>query len=155
MKTGKTGKMGQKHGWRMLQRAIALPVLVLTTGAVAVPAAMAQDRPVGVAHEKTVKQVQINADGTLTATTRLECDQGWESSDFSFFVTQGDASTSGFIDPGIACDGKWHQVQYQVPTGLGTFHPGKAQFSGQFLVFNLDSGDPSASHEQKTVNLRG
>ena len=41
MKTGKTDKVGQKHGSRMLQRAIALPVLVLTTGAVAVPAAMA------------------------------------------------------------------------------------------------------------------
>jgi hypothetical protein len=147
--------MGQKHGSRMLQRAIALPALVFMTAAVAVPAAMAQDRPVGVAQEKTFKQVHINADGTLTAKTSLRCDLGWESSDFSFFVTQGDASTSGFIEPGIPCDGKWHRVQYQVPTGLGTFHKGKAQFSGQFLVFNLDSGDPSASHEQKTVHLGG
>lgn len=151
----KTGKMGQKHGSRILQRATTLSALVFASAAVAVPAAMAQDRPVGVAHEKTVKQVQINADGTLTAMTRLNCDQGWESSDFSFFVTQGDASTSGFIEPGIPCDGKWHQVRYQVPVGLGAFHEGKARFSGQFLVFNLISGDPSASHEQRAVHLRG
>jgi hypothetical protein len=27
-------------------------------------------------------------------------------------------------------------------------------FNGQFLVFNLDTGDPSAAHEQTTVSLR-
>lgn len=38
--------------------------------------------------------------------------------------------------------------------GNGTFHPGKAHFNGQFLVFNVDSGDPSAAHEHATVMLR-
>ena len=37
---------------------------------------MAADRPVGVAHEKTAKQVQLNRDGSLSVVTRLACDPG-------------------------------------------------------------------------------
>jgi hypothetical protein len=46
-------------------------------------------------------------------------------------------------------------VRYDAPApGNGAFHLGKAQFNGQFLVFNTGSGDPSAAHEQTTVQLR-
>jgi hypothetical protein len=149
--------MGTKgQGSRLaLQRVAALPVLVLASMAMVVPAAMAQDRPVGVAHEKTAKNISLNTDGSLAVTTKLECDIGWESSDFTVFISQGDVSTDGLIEPSIPCDGRWHSVQYDVPApGNGTFHPGKAHFNGQFLVFNVNSGDPSAAHEQTTVSLR-
>ena len=151
MKMGKTGQAFRPA----LQRVIALPVLMLTCMAVVVPAAMAQDRPVGVAQEKTAKNISLNTDGSLSVTTKLECEPGWESSDFTVFVSQGDISTDGLIEPSIPCDGKWYPVQYDVPApGNGTFQPGKAQFNGQFLVFNVNSGDPSAAHEQITVSLR-
>ena len=46
-------------------------------------------------------------------------------------------------------------MRYDVPAPVnGTFHPGQARFTGQFLVFNTGSGDPSAAHEQTTVSLR-
>ena len=151
MKTGKTRETFRPA----LQRVIALLVLVLACMAAVVPAAMAQDRPVGVAQEKTAKNISLNADGSLSVTTKLECDAGWESSDFTVFISQGDVSTDGLIEPSIPCDGKWHSVQYDVPApGNGTFQPGKAHFNGQFLVFNMSSGDPSAAHEQITVSLR-
>jgi hypothetical protein len=148
------GKTGQAFR-PVLQRVIALPVLVLACMTVVAPAAMAQDRPVGVAQEKTAKNISLNADGSLSVATKLECDAGWESSDFTVFISQGDVSTDGLIEPSVPCDGQWHSVQYDVPApGNGTFHPGKAHFSGQFLVFNVNSGDPSAAHEQITVSLR-
>lgn len=151
MKMGKTGQAFQPA----LQRVIALPVLVLASMAVVVPTAMAQDRPVGVAQENTAKNISLSTDGSLSVTTKLECDAGWQSSDFTVFISQGDVSTDGLIEPSIPCDGKWHSVQYDVPApGNGTFHPGKAHFNGQFLVFNVNSGDPSAAHEQITVSLR-
>jgi len=50
------GKTGQAFR-PALQRVIALPVLVLASMTVVVPAAMAQDRPVGVAQEKTAKNI--------------------------------------------------------------------------------------------------
>jgi hypothetical protein len=116
---------------------------------------MAQDRPVGVAHEKTAKQVHLNRDGSLSLVTRLACDPGWESSDFTVSISQGDVTTDGLVEPSIPCDGRRHLVRYDVPApGSGTFHRGKAHLNGQFLVFNVDSGDPSAAHEQTTVSLR-
>jgi hypothetical protein len=138
-----------------LQRVIVLPILVLVSMAVVVPAAIAQDRPVGVAQEKTAKNISLNTDGSLSVTTKLECDTGWQSSDFTVFISQGDVSTDGLIEPSIPCDGRWHSVRYDVPApGNGTFQSGKAHFNGQFLVFNVSSGDPSAAHEQVTVSLR-
>lgn len=139
-----------------LRRAIAIPVLVLAATASAVPVAMAQDRPVGVAHEKSAKKVELNADGSLSGVTRLKCDPGWESSDFTVFISQGDVSSDGLVLTSIACDNKWHRVQYEVSApGTGAFQPGKAHLVGQFLVFNVLSGDPSAAHEQTTVQLHG
>ena len=151
----KLGQVSQAFRSRTLQRVLALPVLVLTATAMAAPVAMAQDRPVGVAHEKTAKQVHLNRDGSLSVVTRLECDPGWESSDFTVFISQGDVSTDGLVEPAIPCDGRRHVVRYDVPAPVnGTFHCGKAHFNGQFLVFNADSGDPSAAHEQTTIRLR-
>jgi hypothetical protein len=151
----KTGEMGRAFRARGLHRVIVLPVLVLAATAAAVPVATAQDRPVGVGHEKTAKKIHLNADGSLSAVTRLKCDPGWESSDFTVFVSQADVSTDGLVEPAIPCDGRWHRVRYDVPApGNGAFQHGRAHFSGQFLVFNLDSGDPSAAHEQATVSLR-
>jgi hypothetical protein len=150
----KLGQVSQAFRSRALQRAIALPVLVLAGTAMAAPVAMAQDRPVGVAHEKTVKKVHLHRDGSLSVVTRLSCDPGWESSDFTVFISQGDVSTDGLVEPFIPCDGRRHVVRYDVPAPVnGTFHRGKAHFTGQFLVFNVDSGDPSAAHEQITVSL--
>ena len=46
-------------------------------------------------------------------------------------------------------------MRYDVPAPVnGTFHRGQAHFNGQFLVFNVEIGDPSAAHEQITVRLR-
>jgi len=150
----KLGQVSQAFRSRTLQRVIALPVVVLAATAAAAPVAMAQDRPVGVAHEKTAKQVHLNRDGSLSLVTRLACDPGWESSDFTVFISQGDVSTDGLVEPSIPCDGRRHTVRYDVPAPVnGTFHPGKAHFNGQFLVFNTGSGDPSAAHEQTTVRL--
>lgn len=151
----KLGQVSQAFRSRALQRVIALPVLVLAGTAAAAPVAMAQDRPVGVAHEKTAKQVHLNRDGSLSLVTRLACDPGWESSDFTVTISQGDVTTDGLIEPSIPCDGQRHLVRYDVPApGSGTFHRGKAHLNGQFLVFNTGSGDPSAAHEQTTVSLR-
>ena len=151
----KLGQVSQAFRSRTLQRVIALPVVVLAATAAAAPVAMAQDRPVGVAHEKTAKKVHLNPDGSLSLVTRLACDPGWESSDFTVFISQGDVSTDGLVEPSIPCDGRWHTVRYDVPAPVnGTFHRGKAHFNGQFLVFNTGSGDPSAAHEQTTVRLR-
>ena len=145
---------------RARQRVVTLAVLapavvVLAATAAAAPAAMATDRPVGVAHEKTAKQVHLNRDGSLSLVTRLACDPGWESSDFTVFVWQGEVSSDGLVEPAIPCDGRRHVVRYDVPApGNGTFHRGQAHVNGQFLVFNVESGDPSAAHEQTTVRLR-
>ena len=151
----KLGQVSQAFRSRALPRVIALPVLVLAATAAAAPVAMAQDRPVGVAHEKTAKKVHLNPDGSLSVVTRLACDPGWESSDFTVFVSQADVSTDGLVEPAIPCDGRWHPVHYDVPAPVnGTFHRGQAHVNGQFLVFNVDSGDPSAAREQTTVSLR-
>jgi hypothetical protein len=151
----KLGQVSQAFRSRALRRVVALPVLVLTATAMAAPVAMAQDRPVGVAHEKTAKKVHLHRDGSLSVVTRLSCDPGWESSDFTVFISQGDVSTDGLVEPAIPCDGRRHVVRYDVPApGNGTFHRGQAHFNGQFLVFNVESGDPSAAHEQTTVRLR-
>lgn len=140
----KLGTVSQAFRSRALQRIIALPVLVLAATAAAAPVAMAQDRP-----------VHLNPDGSLSVVTRLACDPGWESSDFTVLVSQGDVSTDGLVEPAIPCDGRRHSVRYDVPApGNGTFHRGQAHFNGQFLVFNVDTGDPSAAHEQTTVSLR-
>jgi hypothetical protein len=150
----KLGKTSQVLRSRALQRVIALPVLVLAATAAAAPVAMAQDRPVGVAHEKTAKKVHLNTDGSLSVVTRLACDPGWDSSDFTVIISQGDVSTDGLVEPSIPCDGRRHVVRYDVPAPVnGTFHRGEAHFNGQFLVFNTGSGDPSAAHEQTTVRL--
>ena len=71
----KLGQLSQAFRSRALQRVIA-PVVVLATTAAAAPVAMAQDRPVGVAHEKTAKQVHLNRDGSLSLVTRLAVTQG-------------------------------------------------------------------------------
>jgi hypothetical protein len=134
---------------------VVLAVVVLAATTAAAPAAMATDRPVGVAHEKTAKQVHLNRDGSLSVVTRLACDPGWESSDFTVVVSQGDVSTDGLAEPAIPCDSRRHVVRYDVPApGNGTFHRGQAHLNGQFLVFNAETGDPSAAHEQTTVRLR-
>lgn len=62
----KPGKTSQALRSRALQRVIALPVLGLAATAAAAPVAMAQDRPVGVAHEKAAKKVHLNTDGPAT-----------------------------------------------------------------------------------------
>ena len=143
------------YGIRALSRIIGLPVLVLAVTAMAVPAATAQDRPTGVAQVKAGKRVLLNADGTLTVVARLECDPGWISSDLTVSVAQGLLTgTDGLIEPSVPCDGRWHRVQFGLPAPVaGTFQPGKATFRAQFLVFNVETGDPAAGHETTTVHL--
>jgi hypothetical protein len=145
----------EMYGLHALFRVIGLPVLVLAITAMAVPAATAQDRPTGVAQVKVQKRVLLNDDGTLTVVSRLRCDPGWVPSDLTVSVAQGPTTgTEGLIEPSIPCDGHWHRVQFDLPApAVGTFQPGKATFSAQFLVFNVESGDPSAGHERTTVLL--
>jgi hypothetical protein len=140
---------------RALSRVIVLPVLVLAVTAMAVPAAAAQDRPTGVAKVKVDKRVLLNADGTLTLVARLECDPGWISSDFTVAVAQGlMTGTDGLVEPSVPCDGRSHRVLFDLPAPVaGPFQPGKATFRAQFLVFNVESGDPAAGHETTTVHL--
>lgn len=148
------GETSQPFRSCALQSVIVLPTLVLGATTAAAPAALARDRPVGVADEQAAKKVHLNADGSLAAATRLKCDPRWESSDFTVLISQGDVTADGLVEPSIPCDDRWHLAQYEVPApGNGIFRPGKAHFNGQFLVFNVDSGDPSAAHEQITVRL--
>ena len=143
------------YGIRALSRIIGLPVLVLAVTAMAVPAATAQDRPTGVAQVKVDKRVLLNADGTLTVVARLECDPGWISSDLTVSVAQGlSTGTDGLIEPSVPCDGRWQRVRFDLPAPVaGTFQRGKATFRAQFLVFNVETGDPAAGHETTTVHL--
>jgi hypothetical protein len=134
-----------------LARRAGLLVLVLGTLAMAAPAAAAQDRPgdrpLGVAKVRLEKKFSLQPDGTMIVAARLECDSGWQSSDLSVNVTQGDASTSGVTTTAVACDRHWHAVQLSIPQGTGMFQPGKATASAQFLVTNVVSGDSAAAHQ--------
>jgi hypothetical protein len=134
-------------------RFAGLLVLVLATITMAAPAASAQDRPgdrpQGVAQVRLEKKFLLQADGTLIVAARLECDPGWQSSDLSISVTQGNASTDGFTTTAVPCDRNWHPVQFSLSPGTGTFQPGKATASAQFLVTNALSGDSAAAHQNQ------
>ncbi len=133
-----------------------LLVLVLATITMAAPAASAQDRPGdrphGVAKVRLEKKFLLQADGTIILAARLECDPGWQSSDLSVSVTQGDASTGGFTTTAVTCDRNWHRVQFSIPPGIGAFQPGNATASAQFLVTNVLTGDSAGAH-QNQVNV--
>jgi hypothetical protein len=133
-------------------------VLVLATFTMAVPAASAQDRPGdrprGVAKVRVDKKLQLGADGAIMVAARLECDPAWQSSDLSVSVSEGEASTDGFTTTSVPCDRHWHRVQFILPRGTGTFQPGKATASAQFLVTNVLSGDSAAARQnQVTVSI--
>jgi len=112
------------------------------------------DRPVCVADLQLDKKVVLQSDGTLVVMAQLECDPGWESSDFTVTVVQGQAQADGLLITSVACDGNFHTVSLVLTPGVGTFQKGKAQLNGQFLVFNLVSGDPSAGHDRATAQVR-
>jgi hypothetical protein len=112
------------------------------------------DRPVCVADLQLDKKIALQPDGSLVVTARLECDPGWESSDLTVTVTQGQTQGDGLLLTSVPCDGSFHAVQLAVAPGVGSFQKGNAQMNGQFLVFNLASGDPSAAHAQTKGQVR-
>jgi hypothetical protein len=130
-----------------------LLVLVLATITMAAPVASAQDRPGdrphGVAKVRLEKKFLLQADGAIIVAARLECDPGWQSSDLSVSVAQGDSSTDGFTTTAVPCDRNWHRVKLSLPPGTGAFQPGKATASAQFLVTNVLSGDSAGAHQNQ------
>jgi hypothetical protein len=112
------------------------------------------DRPVCVADLQLDKKIALQPDGSLVVTAGLECDPGWESSDLTVTVTQGQTQGDGLLLTSVPCDGSFHAVQLAVAPGVGSFQKGNAQMNGQFLVFNLASGDPSAAHAQTKGQIR-
>lgn len=66
-------------------------------------------------------------------------------------VAQGTTEAEGFTVISVTCNRRWHRVQFGLRLGSGTFQPGKATLIAQFLVFNVETGDPAAAHEHTTV----
>jgi hypothetical protein len=130
--------------------------VVLGGAAVGTTAASAVngDRPKNVAAVTAGKQIVLTAGGSLTVTQKVECDPGWEPAELDAQVNQGDAVTSSFTIPAVACDGKWHTVTYDIGSGTGGFAPGKATISSQFLVTNVESGDSAGAHDQRTGTVK-
>jgi hypothetical protein len=112
------------------------------------------DRPVCVADLQLDKKIALQPDGSLVVTAGLECDPGWESSDLTVTVTQGQTQGDGLLLTSVPCDGSFHAVQLAVAPGVGSFQKGNAEMNGQFLVFNLASGDPSAAHAETKGQIR-
>jgi hypothetical protein len=112
------------------------------------------DRPVCVADLQLDKKIALQADGSMVVMARLECDPGWRSSDLTVTVTQGQSQGDGLLLTSVPCDGSFYAAQLAVAPGVGSFQKGKAKMNGQFLVFNLDSGDPSAAHAQTNGQVR-
>ena len=139
-----------------------LGTVMLVLGSVVVAAAPAgaaackesPDRPVCVADLQLDKKIALQPGGAVVVTARLECDPGWESSDLTVTVTQGQSQGDGLLLTSVPCDGSYHAVQVAVAPGVGSFQTGKAEMNGQFLVFNLDTGDPSAAHAQTNGQVK-
>jgi hypothetical protein len=66
---------------------------------------------------------------------------------------QGASGTSGDVVTSVPCDDHWHPQQMVLPVGSGPFQAGKARVNAQFLVFNVQSGDPAAGHDMSTVRI--
>ena len=136
--------------WVMRVLAATLGVSVLAFGAVAASSASAAppgDRPRNVADVKADSIVLLHPDGTLTATVRVRCDEGWVAGDISATVTQGASTADGFASASVPCDGRWYPVDVPL-VGSGSFQPGKVTFSFlQFLVTNAVTGDSAGAHD--------
>jgi hypothetical protein len=153
--TGITGKEGVLlvRGRRLIMRMALLPLVAAAATVAVIPAATAQDRPTGVAFVKVANKVVLQPDGSLIVSAQVRCEPGWSSSDLSIGISQGSSGTSGDVVTSVPCDDHWHSQQLVLPPGSGPFRAGKAGANAQFLVFNVQSGDPAAGHDMSTVRI--
>jgi hypothetical protein len=128
--------------------------VVLAAPAGAAACKESPDRPGCVADLQLDKEIALQPDGSVVVTARLECDPGRESSDLTVTVTEGQSQGDGLLLTSVPYDGSFHAVQLAVAAGVAAFQKGKAQMNGQYLVFNLDSGDPSAGHAQTNGQVK-
>lgn len=137
-------------------RALAVLPAAACAVALAGPAAATGDRPVNVAWVVANPVADLKADGSVVVSEKIACRPGWDASDLTVRVAQ----TSGAYADGLLltnsniCNGRWHYVKVVLPKGFGTLQKGWATVSSQFLVFNSETGDPSAGHESKRTWLR-
>lgn len=126
---------------RMLTLLLGAAVLVFGGGV----ASSASAAPAGseVAQVRADNLVLLNPDGTLTVSVRVRCDPGWVFQEVDAIVDQGlSVFADGITSAPVPCDGRWHQVQFDLVTRAGTFQPGKVTFSLlQFGVTNEVTGD--------------
>jgi hypothetical protein len=121
--------------------------LALGAGAVAASPAAAGGRPTGVAFVHAVKTAHLHHDGSVTVRAWVRCKPGWDSSDLSMQLDQGGAYVSGYLNVQLPCDNAFRRVHLRLGPGYGKIKAGDATISSQFLVFNSESGDPSAGHQ--------
>jgi hypothetical protein len=137
---------------------IAISVALMAAIGIAAPAGAATgDRPTGVASVKPAGVLTLHSGGTITGAVKVRCQPGWMSSDVDAIIGQGESvSTSTDTTTDLPCDKHWHAVALTFGPGLGTFKPGKVTYAFlQFLVFNNESGDPAAGHDNgATTHLR-
>jgi hypothetical protein len=120
------------------------------------PSALAGDRPVNVAWVVAQPVADLHSNGSVVVTEKIACRPGWESSDLTVHVGQASGAYADglLLSKTNICNGKWHVVKVTLPKGFGTLQKGWATVSSQFLVFNAETGDPAAGHENKRTWLR-
>jgi hypothetical protein len=140
-------------GWASMRFKRTISVVVgllvaLFAMAAGTQAAFAGDRPTDVAFVKAAPIVQLKHNGSTIVKEQVRCLPGWVPSDLTVRVTQASgAYADGLVTTTHAvCNGKWYTVWVLLPKGFGSLQRGNATISSQFLVFNVDSGDPSAGH---------
>ena len=105
-------------------------------------------RPTNVAAVQADQVVLLHSDNTVTVTAKVRCDQDWVAAELSVILSQGVATSSGFTLVSAPCNGRWHQVSFDLVDTAGTFQHGNASFSFvQFLVTNVDTGDSAGAHD--------
>ncbi len=117
-----------------------LGVSLLALAAVAASPASAAPRDVA---DVRAGSVLLQPDGTLTATVRVRCDEGWVAGDVDVIVDQGlSIFADGTALALVPCDGRWHRVEVSLVVRAGSFQPGKVTFSLlQFSVTDEVFGD--------------
>jgi hypothetical protein len=131
--------------WAKRMLTLVLGASVLVFGGIVVSSASAAqgDGTEDVADVRAVNLALLNPDGTLTVSVRVRCDPGWVFQEVSVVVDQGPSVIAdGITSAPVPCDGRWHRVQFDLVTRVGTFEPGKVTFSLlQFGVTNEVTGD--------------
>jgi hypothetical protein len=137
-------------------RALAVVPAAACAVALAGPAAATCDRPVNVAWVVANPVADLKADGSVVVSEKIACRPGWDASDLTVRVAQASGAYADglLLTNSNICNGRWHYVKVTLPKGFGTLQKGWATVSSQFLVFNSETGDPAAGHENKRTWLR-